>query len=112
MHPRWASAWPFLSQELVKPEYAWRFADQVRELEIPYLLNTMVLDLSRDRVLTVTGRETGLVQLDADAVILAMGCREWPWGALNIPGWPPGGHLLRRYRLRLVNMEGLMPGWT
>lgn len=46
----------------------------------------MVLDLSRDRVLTVTGRETGLMQISADAVILAMGCRERPRGALNIPG--------------------------
>ena len=64
------------SRELTGPEYARRFAGQVRELNIPYLLNTMVLDLSPDRVLTLTGRETGLVQLSADAVILAMGCRE------------------------------------
>lgn len=48
------------SQELTGPEYARRFADQVRELNIPYLLNTMVLDLSQDRVLTLTGRETGV----------------------------------------------------
>ena len=48
------------SRELTGPEYARRFADQVRELNIPYLLNTMVLDLSQDRVLTLTGRETGV----------------------------------------------------
>ena len=84
------------SQELTGPEYARRVADQVRELEIPYLLNTMVLDLSRDRVLTVTGRETGLMQISADAVILAMGCRERPRGALNIPGCRPAGKKIHK----------------
>ena len=98
------------SQELTGPEYARRFADQVRELEIPYLLNTMVLDLSRDRVLTVTGRETGLMQISADAVILAMGCRERPRGALNIPGYRPAGIYSAGTAQRLVNMEGFMPG--
>ena len=98
------------SRELTGPEYARRFADQVRELNIPYLLNTMVLDLSPDRVLTLTGRETGLVQLDADAVILAMGCRERPRGALNIPGCRPAGIYSAGTAQRLVNMEGLMPG--
>ena len=98
------------SRELTGPEYAQRFADQVRELNIPYLLNTMVLDLSRDRVLTLTGRETGLVQLSADAVILAMGCRERPRGALNIPGCRPAGIYSAGTAQRLVNMEGLMPG--
>ena len=98
------------SRELTGPEYARRFADQVRELEIPYLLNTMVLDLSPDRVLTLTGRETGLVQLSADAVILAMGCRERPRGALNIPGCRPAGIYSAGTAQRLVNMEGLMPG--
>mgnify|MGYP000297111782 CR=1 FL=1 len=98
------------SRELTGPEYARRFADQVRELNIPYLLNTMVLDLSPDRVLTLTGRETGLVQLDADAVILAMGCRERPRGALNIPGCRPAGIYSAGTAQRLVNMEGYLPG--
>ena len=98
------------SQELTGPEYARRFADQVRELEIPYLLNTMVLDLSPDRVLTVTGRETGLVQIQAQAVILAMGCRERSRGALNIPGYRPAGIFSAGTAQRLVNIEGYMPG--
>ena len=98
------------SRELTGPEYARRFADQVRELNIPYLLNAMVLDLSPDRVLTLTGRETGLVQISADAVILAMGCRERPRGALNIPGCRPAGIYSAGTAQRLVNMEGLMPG--
>ena len=78
-------------QELTGPEYAHRFIEQVQALEIPYWLNTMVLDISPERVLTVTGRERGLQQIRAQAVILAMGCRERPRGA---PRLPPGGHLL------------------
>ena len=73
-------------RELTGPEYAGEYVRQFRELNIPCLSGTMVLDLSPDRVLTVTGRETGLVQIRAQAVILAMGCRERPRGALNIPG--------------------------
>lgn len=74
-------------QELTGPEYAHRFIEQVQVLKIPYWLNTMVLDISPERVLTVTGRERGLQQIRAQAVILAMGCRERPRGALNIPGY-------------------------
>ena len=65
-------------QELTGPEYAQRFIDRVEKMHIPYLLRTMVLDLSGERVLTVTGPEPGLVQIQAQAVILAMGCRERP----------------------------------
>ena len=97
-------------QELSGPEYAQRFIDQVQELGIPCLLNTMVLDLSGDRVLTVTSRTDGLQQIKADAVILAMGCRERPRGALNIPGTRPAGIWSAGTAQRLVNMEGMMPG--
>ena len=97
-------------QELTGPEYAHRFIEQVQVLEIPYWLNTMVLDISPERVLTVTGRERGLQQIRAQAVILAMGCRERPRGALNIPGYRPAGIYSAGAAQRLVNMEGLMPG--
>ncbi len=97
-------------EELSGPEYAQRFIDQVEALDIPRLLNTMVLDISPDRVLTVTGRETGLLQIRAQAVILAMGCRERPRGALNIPGTRPAGIWSAGTAQRMVNMEGLMPG--
>ena len=97
-------------QELTGPEYAGRFIDQVEAMHIPYLLRTMVLDLSEDRVLTVTGPETGLIQIQAQAVILAMGCRERPRGALNIPGYRPAGIYSAGTAQRLVNMEGFMPG--
>ena len=97
-------------QELTGPEYAHRFIEQVQALEIPYWLNTMVLDISPERVLTVTGRERGLQQIRAQAFILAMGCRERPRGALNIPGYRPAGIYSAGAAQRLVNMEGLMPG--
>ena len=97
-------------QELTGPEHAGRFSSRVQQLHIPYLLRTMVLDLSRDRVLTVTGPETGLIQIQAQAVILAMGCRERPRGALNIPGYRPAGIYSAGTAQRLVNMEGFMPG--
>ena len=97
-------------QELSGPEYAQRFIDQVTELDIPCLLDTMVLDLSEERILTVTSRAEGLQQIKADAVILAMGCRERPRGALNIPGTRPAGVWSAGTAQRLVNMEGVMPG--
>ena len=97
-------------RELTGPEYAGEYVRQFRELNIPCLSGTMVLDLSPDRVLTVTGRETGLVQIRAQAVILAMGCRERPRGALNIPGTRPAGIYSAGAAQRLVNVEGLMPG--
>ena len=97
-------------QELTGPEYAGRFIDRVQQMHIPYLLRTMVLDLSEDRVLTVTGPETGLIQIRAQAVILAMGCRERPRGALNIAGTRPAGIWSAGTAQRMVNMEGYLPG--
>ena len=97
-------------EELTGPEYAARFIDQVQERQIPYLLNTMVLDVSADRVITAMNKTDGLFQLSARAIILAMGCRERPRGALNIPGTRPAGIYSAGTAQRLVNMEGLLPG--
>ena len=97
-------------EELTGPEYARRFIKKARELQIETRLNTMVLNLSSDRVLTITNRENGLELLQADAVILAMGCRERPRGALNIPGYRPAGIYSAGTAQRLVNLEGFLPG--
>ena len=97
-------------QELTGPEYAQRFIDRVEEMHIPYLLRTMVLDLSGERVLTVTGPETGLIQIQAQAVILAMGCRERPRGALNIAGTRPAGIYTAGAAQKFVNLKGYLPG--
>ena len=97
-------------EELTGPEYAGRFIEQVRELGIPYKLNTMVLDLAADKTVTAMNRTDGLFQLKPKAVILAMGCRERPRGALNIPGYRPAGIYTAGTAQRLVNMEGYLPG--
>ncbi len=97
-------------QELTGPEYAQRFIDQVLELQIPYWLNTMVLELGQDKTIVAVSREHGLVQLQPKAVILAMGCRERPRGALSIPGSRPAGIYTAGTAQRLVNMEGFLPG--
>lgn len=73
-------------EELTGPEYAGRFIKQVMDLGIEYKLHTMVMDISSDKIVTAMNREEGLFEIQAGAVILAMGCRERSRGALNIPG--------------------------
>ena len=97
-------------EELTGPEYAYRFIEQVLEEKIEYRLNTMVMDISADRVVTAMSRTDGMYQIQAGAVILAMGCRERPRGALNIPGYRPAGIFSAGTAQRLVNIEGYMPG--
>ena len=97
-------------EELTGPEYAARFIQKVEALNIPYKLNTMVMDISPGRTITAMNREEGVFQLQAGAVILAMGCRERPRGALNIPGYRPAGIYSAGTAQRLVNMEGYLPG--
>ena len=103
-------------EELTGPEYAARFITQVKELEIPCKLHTMVLDISpaaddaSEKTVTAMNRKDGLMTLTAKAVILAMGCRERPRGALNIPGYRPAGIYSAGTAQRLVNMDGFMPG--
>ena len=97
-------------EELTGPEYAGRFIEKVEELGITYELNTMVMDISKDKVVTAMNREEGLFEIQAKAIILAMGCRERPRGALNIPGYRPAGIFSAGTAQRLVNMEGYLPG--
>ena len=97
-------------EELTGPEYAARFIERVRERKIEYKLNTMVMEISPQKVVTAMNREEGLFEIKARAVILAMGCRERSRGALNIPGYRPAGIYSAGTAQRLVNMEGFMPG--
>ena len=97
-------------EELTGPEYAERFAKQAEELGIKYETGTMVLSVSRDREITTVSRENGLRTVSADAVILAMGCRERPRGALNIPGTRPQGIYTAGTAQKMVNCEGWVPG--
>lgn len=110
-------------EELTGPEYASRFISQVKEKEIPYKLHTMVLDIQENahgengasgtgtfKTVLAMNKEDGLMELRTKAVVLAMGCRERPRGALNIPGFRPAGIYSAGTAQRLVNMEGFMPG--
>ncbi len=97
-------------EELTGPEYAGKYADKVKELNIPYKLNTMVLDITEDKVITATNTEDGLFTIEAKSIILAMGCRERPRGALNISGTRPAGIYSAGTAQKFVNMKGFMPG--
>ena len=97
-------------EELTGPEYAARYIAQVLERKIPYLLNTMVMDISDRKCITAMNRTDGILKIQANAIVLAMGCRERSRGALNIPGFRPAGIFSAGTAQRLVNMEGYMPG--
>lgn len=97
-------------QELTGPEYAWKYQQKLHSLGIEYKLNTMVLDLSEDKVITATNSEDGIFQIQAKAIILAMGCRERAKGALNIAGSRPAGIYSAGTAQKFVNMKGFLPG--
>ncbi len=97
-------------EELTGPEYAHRYAQKVKELGIPYKLNTMVLDITKDKKIIATNSEDGIFEIQAKAIILAMGCRERAKGALNIAGDRPSGVYSAGTAQKLVNIKGYMPG--
>ena len=97
-------------EELTGPEYAWKYEEKVRALGIEFKLNTMVIDLSADKIITATNSEDGVFQIQAKAVILAMGCRERSKGALNIAGSRPAGIYSAGTAQKFVNMKGYLPG--
>ena len=97
-------------EELTGPEYAARYEKMVHELQIPYMLDTMVIEVSADKTVTAMNREMGIFTIEAGAIILAMGCRERPKGALNIAGTRPSGIFTAGTAQKFVNMKGYMPG--
>ncbi len=97
-------------EELTGPEYAERYANKVTELGIEYMLSTMVLNISDNKTVVATNAKDGIFQIKATAIILAMGCRERPRGALNIAGCRPSGIYSAGMAQKLVNMKGYMPG--
>ncbi|HEY8891832.1 MAG TPA: FAD-dependent oxidoreductase [Clostridium sp.] len=97
-------------EELTGPEYSQRFIDKVITLGIEYKLNTMVLDVNDNKQVTAVNAKDGILELQAKAIILAMGCRERPRGALNIPGARCAGIYTAGTAQKYVNVEGLMPG--
>ena len=102
-------------EELTGPEYAYKYEKKVKELNIPYMLDTMVTALRKNsagdgKTVTAMNGEMGVFHIDAKAVVLAMGCRERPRGALNTPGERPAGVFTAGTAQKYVNMKGYMPG--
>jgi len=97
-------------EELTGPEYASRFVNKVIEYHIEYKLSTMVIDFTNELMVIAMNEDDGLLEIKAKSVVLAMGCRERPRGALNIPGNRPSGIFSAGSAQRFVNMEGYMPG--
>jgi thioredoxin reductase len=99
-------------EELTGPEYAQRFINQVKDLKIPYILNTMVIEITKDKKIYAVNNKEGLIEVSVKAIILAMGCRERTRGAINIPGFRPSGIYTAGQAQRFVNIEGYLPGHT
>ncbi len=100
----------YFGEELSGPEYADRFIQQVYASDIDVKINTMVLGISDDKVVTAVSAQDGLMKIQAKAVILAMGCRERPRGALTIAGTRAAGVLTAGTAQKYVNIDGYMPG--
>ncbi len=99
-------------EELTGPEYAQRFINEVKDLKIPYLLDTMVFEITKDKKIYAVNKQDGLIEIEAKSIILAMGCRERTRGAINIPGFRPAGIYTAGQAQRFVNIEGYLPGRT
>lgn len=97
-------------QELTGPEYAWKYEKKIQELGIPVKYRTMVLSVTPGRIITAANEEEGIFSIQAGAVILCMGCRERPRGALNIAGTRPAGIYSAGTAQKLVNQKGCLPG--
>ncbi|MBQ7867982.1 MAG: FAD-dependent oxidoreductase, partial [Clostridia bacterium] len=97
-------------EELTGPEYAQRDIDKVKELGIEVRTGTTVLSIDENRFVTAISREKGVQLFEAGAVILAMGCRERPRGALATPGTRCAGVYSAGTAQKFVNLEGYMPG--
>jgi len=99
-------------EELTGPEYVQRFINQAHELKIPFLVDTMVIEITKDKRIYAVNEDQGLIEVKAKAIILAMGCRERTRGAINIPGFRPTGIFTAGQAQRFVNIEGYIPGNT
>ncbi len=100
----------YFGEELSGPEYADRFIEEIYKTDIDIRVDTMVLNVSADNVVTACNNFDGLLQIKAKAVVLAMGCRERPRGALSIAGCRASGIMTAGTAQKYVNLDGYMPG--
>lgn len=97
-------------EELTGPEYAKRFIDKVMAYEIPFQCDTMVINITADKVVTCVSRDNGLQHFQAQSIVLAMGCRERPRGSLGTPGERCAGIYTAGTAQKFTNLKGFMPG--
>lgn len=97
-------------EELTGPEYAEKYEKIAAGYDIEFMLDTAVTDLTGDRKVTCVSRSEGCVEIEAGAVVLAMGCRERPRGALKVAGDRPAGVITAGTAQKLVNIKGYLPG--
>lgn len=100
----------YFGEELSGPEYAYRFIKQVEQTDIDVKVNTMVIEIKPGNTVIATNNSDGIIEINATAIILAMGCRERPRGALDIPGSRASGIMTAGTAQRYVNIDGYMPG--
>lgn len=97
-------------EELTGPEYAERFISELKEMSIEYKIDTMVINISKDKIVSSINSRDGFIKTKGKAIVLAMGCRERSRGALVIPGTRPAGIFTAGTAQRFINMEGYMIG--
>ena len=100
----------YFKEQLTGPEYAERFIDMVEKTDIEIMLDTMVLQITKDKTVHAVNTKIGYMILNAKSIVLAMGCRERTRGAISIPGTRPSGILTAGAAQRYVNIEGYMVG--
>lgn len=100
----------YFKKELTGPEYAQIFIDKIKNTKIDILPDTMVLSIGRNRIITISGRDKGIREIEAKSIVLALGCRERTRGAINIPGTRPSGIFTAGLVQKMVNIEGYPPG--
>lgn len=97
-------------EDLPGPEYAQRYINEAKSLGISFLMDTMVMDVTSQRKLFLSSRDFGYLEVDAHAIVLAMGCRERTRAQVRLPGYRPNGVFTAGTAQRWVNVEGYMPG--
>ena len=97
-------------EELTGPEYLARFVAQVEELKIPYMTNSMVIDMTKDKLVTISNKEEGVIQVQAKAIVMATGCYERSAGAIQIPGDRCSGIITAGTAQKYLNIHGYLVG--
>jgi len=97
-------------EELTGPEFVQRFINEALDLGVKYKLDTMIIKVTKEKIVYAINNTDGMLEIKAKAIILAMGCRERTRGSINMPGFRPAGIYTAGQAQRFVNVEGYLPG--